>query len=68
MADWERYLRVVMPMLAIHDLTEQIAQAQYDLGQAVCTARAAGVSGTEIGKTARLSEQAARARWSGLPR
>jgi hypothetical protein len=55
-------------VLAIHDLTQQIAQAQDDLDQAVCTAKAAGVSWTEIGKAARLAEQAAHARWSGLTR
>ena len=68
MADWERHLRVVMPVLAIHDLTQQIAQAHDDLDQAICTARAAGVSWTEIGNAARLTEQAAHARWSGPTR
>ncbi len=62
MAEWERHLRVVMPVLAIHDLTAQIAQAQDDLVDAVSAARAAGVSWAAIGEAAGLSEQSARKR------
>lgn len=64
MVDWERHLRVVMPVLAIHDLTRQIAQAQDDLHDAVTAARAVGVSWTEIGEAAGTTGRAARERWS----
>lgn len=67
MADWERHLRVVMPVLAIHDLAQQIAQAHNDLDQAVRMARGAGVSWTRIGEAALMSGQAARERWAGAP-
>jgi hypothetical protein len=64
MAEWERHLRTVMPVLAIHDLTGQIARAQDDLADAVCAARAAGVSWTAIGEASGLSGESARKRWS----
>ena len=64
MAEWERHLRAVMPVLAIHDLTVQIDQAQDDLVHAVSAARASGVSWTAIGEAAGLSGQSARKRWS----
>jgi len=66
MAEWERHLRVAMPVLAIHDLTQQIAQAQDDLVHAVRAARVGGVSWALIGEAADISEQAARERWSRL--
>ena len=40
-AEWERHLQVALPVLAIHDLTQQIAQAQDDLADAVRAAMAA---------------------------
>jgi hypothetical protein len=64
-AEWERHLRVALPVLAIHDLTRRIAQAQDDLVQAVRAARAAGVSWTVIGEAADVSERSAQKRWSG---
>jgi hypothetical protein len=66
MAEWERHLRVAMPVLAIHDLVQQITQAQDDLVEAVRAARAADVSWTEIGDAAGMSRQSAHERWSGL--
>ena len=63
MAEWERHVRVALPVLAIHDLTEQIARAQADLADAVNMARTAGVSWTVIGEAARMSASSARARW-----
>jgi hypothetical protein len=66
MAEWERHLRVAMPVLAIHDLVQQIAQAQDNLVEAVRAARAAGVSWTVIADAAGMSRQSAHERWSGL--
>lgn len=66
MAEWERHLHVEMPVLAIHDLTRQIAQAQDDLVHAVGAARAADVPWTMIGEAAGLSGQSAHERWSEL--
>jgi hypothetical protein len=54
-----------MPVLAIHDLTEQITHAQDDLAHAVRAARAGDVSWTKIGQAAGISGQGARQRWSG---
>ena len=39
MAEWERHLRVALPVLAIHDLTQRVTQTQDDLAEAVCAAR-----------------------------
>lgn len=64
MAAWERHLRVAMPVLAIHDLTQQIAQAQDDLVDAVSMARAAGASWTVIGEAAGITRRSASERWS----
>jgi len=66
MVEWERHLRVAMPLLAIHDLTQQIALAQEDLDQAVGAARAADISWTAIGEAAGVSRQSAHERWAGL--
>jgi hypothetical protein len=66
MAEWERHLRIALPVLAIHDLTRQIAQAHDDLVQAVCAARSAGVSWTMIGEAAGITGQSAHERWSEL--
>jgi hypothetical protein len=65
-AEWERHLRIALPMLAIHDLTHHIAQAQDDLVHAVRAAQSAGVSWTVIGEAAGITRQSAHARWSGL--
>lgn len=65
LSEWDRHLCVAMPVLAIHDLTEQITHAQDDLAHAVCAARAADVSWTKIGQAAGISGQGARQRWSG---
>ena len=68
MAEWERHLRVVMPVLAIHDLTILIAEAEEDLVHAVSAARAAGVSWTVIGEAAGIPGQSASKRWSSMSR
>jgi hypothetical protein len=65
MAEWERHLRVAMPLLAIHDLVQQIAQARDDLDHAVCAARTADISWAAIGEAAGISGRAARERWPG---
>jgi hypothetical protein len=62
-AEWERHLCVALPVLAIHDLTQRIAQGQDDLVHAVHAARAADVSWTAIGRVAETSERSARERW-----
>jgi hypothetical protein len=62
-AEWERHLHVVLPVLAIHDFTQQISRAQDDLLQAVAAARAAGISWARIGEAAGLSRHAAQTRW-----
>ena len=64
-AEWERHLRIALPVLAIHDLTQQIAQAQHDLADAVCAARATGVSWTVIADAAGITPGSAQERWSG---
>jgi hypothetical protein len=63
-AEWERHLHVVLPMLAIHDLTRRIHRAEDDLREAVSTARTAGVSWAHIGDAAGISRTAAQRRWS----
>lgn len=68
MAAWERHLRVAMPVLAIHDLSQQLAQAQDELVHAVCAARAAGVTWTVIGEAAGIDRRSAHERWSELTR
>ncbi len=65
-AEWERHLRVALPVLAIHDLTQQIAHAEHDLADAVCAARTRGVPWTVIADAAGTTPQSARERWSGL--
>ena len=64
-AEWERHLRAALPVLAIHDLARQIAQARDDLDDAVSAARACGVSWAIIADAAGTTEKAARRRWSG---
>jgi hypothetical protein len=49
--------------MAIHDLTQQIAQAQDDLDDAVSAARAAGVSWTIIADAAGMTVKSAQRRW-----
>ena len=61
--DWERHLRVALPLLAIHDLTQQIAHAQHDLADAVCAARATDISWTVIADAAGITPQTAQDRW-----
>jgi len=63
-AEWERHLHAALPVLAIHDLTRQINQAQEDLLQAVSAARGAGISWAQIGEAADLSHRAAHHRWA----
>jgi hypothetical protein len=46
------HLRAALPVMAIHDLTQQRAQAQDDLDDAVSAARAASVSWTIIADAA----------------
>jgi hypothetical protein len=62
-AEWERHLRAALPVMAIHDLTQQIAQAQDDLDDAVSAARAAGVSWTIIADAAGMTVKSAQRRW-----
>ena len=64
-AEWDRHLHTALPVLAIHDLTQQIAQAQHDLADAVCAARATGLSWTVIADAAGTTPRSARERWSG---
>jgi hypothetical protein len=63
-AEWERHLHTVLPVLAIHDLSRQIRQAQDDLAQAVSAARAAGLSWARIGQAAGVSRNTAQKRWA----
>ena len=63
-SEWERHLSVVLPMLAIHDLSQQITRAHDDLSQAVSAARAAGIGWNAIGEAAGISAQTAQKRWS----
>jgi hypothetical protein len=63
-AEWERHLRAALPVLAIHDLAQQITQAEENLVEAVCAARAAGVSWAVIGEAAAITRQSAQERWS----
>ena len=63
-AEWERHLRTDLPVLAIHDLAQQIADVQHDLADAVCAARATGVSWAVIADAAGITHQSARDRWS----
>ena len=51
--------------MAIHDLTQQIAQAHEDLDDAVSAARDSGVSWEIIADAAGIAEQSARRRWAG---
>ena len=51
-------------MLAIHDLTQQIAQAQHDLNEAIDAARAAGVPWRVIDEAAGITSQSAHQRLS----
>jgi hypothetical protein len=62
-AEWERHLRAALPVMAIHDLTQQIAQAQDDLDDAVSAARAASVSWTIIADAAGMTVKSAQRRW-----
>jgi len=66
MSEWERHLRVAMPVLAIHDLAQQIAELEADLDKAVREARAAGVAWTAIGEAAGIDEGLAKQRWPGI--
>jgi hypothetical protein len=63
-AEWERHLRSALPVLAIHDLAQQVTQAEENLVEAVCAARAAGVSWAVIGEAAAITKQSAHERWS----
>ena len=63
-AEWERHLRATLPVLAIHDLTQQIAQAQHDLNEAIDAARAAGVPWRVIDEAAGITSQSAHQRLS----
>ena len=63
--EWERHLRVALPVLAIHDLTQQIPEAHHDLADAVRAARATGVPWTTIADAAEVPPEVARKRWSG---
>ena len=67
-AEWGRHLRSAMPLLGIHDLSQEIAQAQADLIDAVRAARKAGTSWTAIAEAAGISRQCAQHRWSELAR
>jgi hypothetical protein len=64
MAEWERHLRVALPLLAVHDLSQQIAHAQAELADAVAAVRADGVSWTVIGEAAGVTAESAQERWS----
>jgi hypothetical protein len=66
MAESERHLRVVLPVLAIHDLSQQIARAQAELADAVVAARADGVSWAVIGEAAGVTAESAQERWFAL--
>jgi hypothetical protein len=66
MAEWERHLRVALPLLAIHDLSQQIAHAQAELADAVAAARADGVSWAVIGEAAGVTTESAQERWFTL--
>ena len=61
--EWERHLRAELPVLAIHDLTQQIAQAHDDLDDAVSAARANGASWTIIADAAGMTVKSAQRRW-----
>ena len=60
----ERYLRVVLPGLAVHDRRRRITQAHDGLLQAVAAARAAGIPWKDFGHAAGISPQTAQKRWS----
>ena len=66
MAEWERHLRVALPLLAIHDLSQQIAHVQAELADAVAAARADGVSWAVIGEAAGVTTESAQERWFTL--
>lgn len=63
MVEWERHVRVALPVLAIHDLTQLIAHTHGLLADAVRAARAAGTSWAVIGEAADIDGQAAQDRW-----
>jgi hypothetical protein len=67
-ADWERHLRVALPVLGIHDFTRRVEDARENLVEAVRAARAAGVGWTLIGEAAGISGARAKARWSDATR
>jgi hypothetical protein len=67
-ADWERHLRVALPVLGIHDFTRRVEDARENLVEAVRAARAAGVGWTLIGEAAGISGAGAKARWSDATR
>src|SRR3954463_11525514 len=67
-ADWERHLRVALPVLGIHDFTRRVEDARENLVEAVRAARPAGVGWTLIGEAAGISGAGAKARWSDATR
>ena len=62
-AEWERHLDRVLPELAVHDLTRQLADVEERLHAAVLAARFAGLSWSRIGTVAGTTPHRAAHRW-----